>query len=40
MDRVEAVGLFPRTSVGKIDKKALGHRIAERLRAESGGGDG
>lgn len=38
-DRVETVGVFPRTSVGKIDKKALGRSIAERLRAEAGGGN-
>jgi 2,3-dihydroxybenzoate-AMP ligase len=38
-DRVEVVDAFPRTSVGKIDKKALGRRIAERLRAEGAGGD-
>lgn len=38
-DRVEAVDVFPRTSVGKIDKKALGRRIAERLRTEGGGGN-
>ncbi|MGW1208843.1 (2,3-dihydroxybenzoyl)adenylate synthase [Streptomyces sp. NPDC002499] len=36
-DRVEVVDVFPRTSVGKIDKKALGRRIAERLSAEGGG---
>ncbi|MGW3284842.1 (2,3-dihydroxybenzoyl)adenylate synthase [Streptomyces sp. NPDC001002] len=36
-DRVEVVDIFPRTSVGKIDKKALGRRIAERLSAEGGG---
>jgi 2,3-dihydroxybenzoate-AMP ligase len=36
-DRVEVVEVFPRTSVGKIDKKELGRRIAERLRAEDGG---
>ncbi|MFI7500898.1 (2,3-dihydroxybenzoyl)adenylate synthase [Streptomyces sp. NPDC049687] len=33
-DRVELVDAFPRTSVGKIDKKALGRRITELLRAE------
>ncbi|MFD7130749.1 (2,3-dihydroxybenzoyl)adenylate synthase [Streptomyces sp. NPDC059894] len=38
-DRVESVDAFPRTSVGKIDKKALGRRIVERLRAEGTGGD-
>ncbi|MDH6219099.1 (2,3-dihydroxybenzoyl)adenylate synthase [Streptomyces pseudovenezuelae] len=38
-DRVEVVDVFPRTSVGKIDKKALGRRIAERLSAEGGGGN-
>jgi len=38
-DRVEAVDVFPRTPVGKIDKKALGRRIAERLRTEGGGGN-
>ncbi|MGI5452299.1 (2,3-dihydroxybenzoyl)adenylate synthase [Streptomyces sp. CA-249302] len=38
-DRVEIVDFFPRTSVGKIDKKALGRRIAERLRSEAGGGN-
>ncbi|GHJ41195.1 (2,3-dihydroxybenzoyl)adenylate synthase [Streptomyces sp. TS71-3] len=35
-DRVEIVESFPRTSVGKIDKKALGQSIAERLRAGRG----
>lgn len=38
-DRVEVVDAFPRTSVGKIDKKALGRTIAERLSAEGAGGD-
>jgi 2,3-dihydroxybenzoate-AMP ligase len=38
-DRVEIVDAFPRTSVGKIDKKALGRTIAERLSAEGAGGD-
>lgn len=36
-DRVEVVDVFPRTSVGKIDKKELGRQIAERLRSEDGG---
>ncbi|MDH6697667.1 AMP-binding protein [Streptomyces sp. MAA16] len=36
-DRVEVVEVFPRTSVGKTDKKELGRRIAERLRTEDGG---
>jgi 2,3-dihydroxybenzoate-AMP ligase len=39
-DRVELMDSLPRTSVGKTDKKALGRRIAERLRAEEGGGAG
>lgn len=38
-DRVEVIEAFPRTSVGKIDKKALGRLIAERLRAEGIGGN-
>ncbi|MFE0250741.1 (2,3-dihydroxybenzoyl)adenylate synthase [Streptomyces sp. NPDC059010] len=38
-DRVEVIDTFPRTSVGKIDKKALGRLIADRLRAEGTGGD-
>ncbi|MEY9989280.1 2,3-dihydroxybenzoate-AMP ligase [Streptomyces sp. V4I8] len=38
-DRVEVMETFPRTSVGKIDKKALGRLIAERLRAEGIGGN-
>ncbi|WP_329214012.1 AMP-binding protein [Streptomyces sp. NBC_01485] len=33
-DRVELTDTLPRTSVGKTDKKALGHRITELLRAE------
>ncbi|KPI10850.1 2,3-dihydroxybenzoate-AMP ligase [Actinobacteria bacterium OK074] len=37
-DRVELIEAFPRTSVGKVDKKALGRRIAERLAAEGAGG--
>ncbi|MFD5128620.1 (2,3-dihydroxybenzoyl)adenylate synthase [Streptomyces olindensis] len=36
-DRVEVADVFPRTSVGKIDKKELGRRIAARLRAEGSG---
>ncbi|MFF5982153.1 (2,3-dihydroxybenzoyl)adenylate synthase [Streptomyces olindensis] len=36
-DRVEVADAFPRTSVGKIDKKELGRRIAARLRAEGSG---
>ncbi|MGY1578004.1 (2,3-dihydroxybenzoyl)adenylate synthase [Streptomyces sp. MN13] len=39
-DRLEVVDAFPRTSVGKVDKKALGRRIAERLRAEGGASGG
>ncbi|MDO0917216.1 (2,3-dihydroxybenzoyl)adenylate synthase [Streptomyces sp. DT2A-34] len=38
-DRVEVIEAFPRTSVGKIDKKALGRLIADRLRAEGMGGN-
>jgi 2,3-dihydroxybenzoate-AMP ligase len=38
-DRVELTDAFPRTSVGKIDKKALGRTIAERLRAEGSVGN-
>ncbi|MDQ0603843.1 2,3-dihydroxybenzoate-AMP ligase [Streptomyces canus] len=38
-DRVEQTDAFPRTSVGKIDKKTLGRRIAERLRAEGSVGN-
>jgi 2,3-dihydroxybenzoate-AMP ligase len=38
-DRVELTDAFPRTSVGKIDKKALGRRIAEQLRAEGSVGN-
>ncbi|MEU2271283.1 AMP-binding protein [Streptomyces olindensis] len=36
-DRVEVADVFPRTSVGKVDKKELGRRIAARLRAEGSG---
>jgi 2,3-dihydroxybenzoate-AMP ligase len=38
-DRVELTDAFPRTSVGKIDKKALGRRITEQLRAEGSVGN-
>ncbi|MEU6375582.1 AMP-binding protein [Streptomyces sp. NPDC046909] len=38
-DRVELTDAFPRTSVGKIDKKALGRTIAEQLRAEGSVGN-
>ncbi|MFJ8787877.1 (2,3-dihydroxybenzoyl)adenylate synthase [Streptomyces sp. NPDC102462] len=37
-DRVEVMDAFPRTSVGKTDKKELGRRIAGQQRTEDGGG--
>lgn len=37
-DRVEVLDVFPRTSVGKIDKKELARGIAEQLRTEAGEG--
>ncbi|GAA2514134.1 (2,3-dihydroxybenzoyl)adenylate synthase [Streptomyces levis] len=36
-DRVEVTDVFPRTSVGKIDKKELGRRITALLHAEGSG---
>ena len=33
-ERIEIVGELPRTSVGKVDKKALHQAIAEKLREE------
>ncbi|MFI9757078.1 (2,3-dihydroxybenzoyl)adenylate synthase [Streptomyces sp. NPDC051963] len=36
-DRVELLDIFPRTSVGKIDKKSLGRLITARLSSEGSG---